>query len=148
MTDVSLPQRGIMLGNFQFLYFDFVLTTSMAVVMGNIGPPTRIHPQRPLSRILTPKNLIPLFLQLLVCALIQRASLYYLESQNWQVSNINYCVAFYTQWCPREFLTGVDVVHLDQWWFYGRGGGEGEGNKSNLSLQLGRNIKYTSRLNY
>ncbi|VVC28869.1 P-type ATPase, transmembrane domain,P-type ATPase, phosphorylation site,P-type ATPase, cytoplasmic [Cinara cedri] len=83
ITLVLLYSRGIMLGNFQFLYFDFVLTTTLAVVMGNIGPPTKINPRRPLSRILTPKNLIPLFLQLLVCALIQKASLYYLELQNW-----------------------------------------------------------------
>lgn len=78
-----LTQRGIMLGNFQFLYFDFILTTSLAIVMGDIKPTEKIHTHRPLSKILTPKNLIPLFMQLFVCALIQRASLYYLELQNW-----------------------------------------------------------------
>ena len=74
-----------MLGNFQFLYFDFILTTSLAIVMGDIEPTDKVYPHRPLSKILTPKNLIPLFLQLLVCALIQRGSLFYLELQSWQV---------------------------------------------------------------
>lgn len=78
-------QRGIMLGNFQFLYFDFILTTSLAIVMGDIEPTDKVHPHRPLSKILTTKNLIPLFLQLLVCGLIQVGSLYYLEIQHWQV---------------------------------------------------------------
>lgn len=72
-----------MLGNFQYLYFDFILTTSLALVMGDIEPADKIYPHRPLSKILTLKNLIPLFLQLLVCALIQQGSLYYLELQNW-----------------------------------------------------------------
>jgi len=76
-------QKGIMLGNFQFLYFDFILTTSLAIVMGDIEPTDKVHPHRPLSKILTAKNLIPLFLQLLVCALIQIGSLYYLELQDW-----------------------------------------------------------------
>lgn len=76
-----------MLGNFQFLYFDFILTTSLAIVMGDIGPTDKVHPHRPLSKILTAKNLIPLFMQLFVCGLIQRGSLYYLELQHWQVFN-------------------------------------------------------------
>jgi len=82
-----------MLGNFQFLYFDFILTTSLAIVMGDIEPTDKVHPHRPLSKILTPKNLIPLFLQLLVCALIQIGSLYYLELQDWQV--FLYCILIY-----------------------------------------------------
>lgn len=78
-----------MLGNLQFLYFDFVLTTSLAIVMGDIEPTDIVHPHRPLSKILTLKNLIPLFLQLLVCALIQEGSLIYLQLQNWQVLYFN-----------------------------------------------------------
>ncbi|XP_025196662.1 probable cation-transporting ATPase 13A3 isoform X1 [Melanaphis sacchari] len=85
ITLVLLYSRGIMLGNFQFLYFDFVLTTSLAIVMSDIDPTDKVHPHRPLSKILTAKNLIPLFLQLLVCALIQIGSLYYLKLQNWYV---------------------------------------------------------------
>ncbi|XP_050438622.1 polyamine-transporting ATPase 13A3-like isoform X2 [Adelges cooleyi] len=85
ITLVILYSRGIMLGNFQFLYFDFVLTTSLAIVMGDSEPTDKVHPHRPLSRILTAKNLIPLVLQILVCALIQRASLFYLGLQKWFV---------------------------------------------------------------
>lgn len=71
------------MGNFQFLYFDFVLTTSLAFVMSDIEPADTIYSHRPLSKIFTPKNLIPLFLQLLVCALIQQGSLSYLQLHNW-----------------------------------------------------------------
>lgn len=85
-----------MLGNFQFLYFDFVLTTSLAIVMGDIEPTDTVHPHRPLSKILTPKNLIPLFLQLAVCALIQRGSLFYLQLQAWQVL---YCILPFKKYC-------------------------------------------------
>ncbi|XP_050530519.1 polyamine-transporting ATPase 13A3-like isoform X2 [Daktulosphaira vitifoliae] len=88
ITLVILYSRGIMLGNFQFLYFDFVLTTSLAIVMGDSEPADKVFPHRPLSRILTPKNLIPLFLQILVCALIQQASLFYLTLQNWYIPAI------------------------------------------------------------
>lgn len=60
--------------------------------MGDIEPTDKVYPHRPLSKILTTKNLIPLFLQLLVCCLIQLGSLYYLEMQNWQV--LRYVILF------------------------------------------------------
>ncbi|KAE9523697.1 hypothetical protein AGLY_015915 [Aphis glycines] len=52
-------------------FITLVLLYSVAIVMGDIEPTDKVHPHRPLSKILTPKNLIPLFLQLMVCALIQ-----------------------------------------------------------------------------
>lgn len=63
--------------------------------MGDIEPTDTVHPHRPLSKILTPKNLIPLFLQLSVCALIQQGSLFYLQLQDWQVL---YCVLLFKKY--------------------------------------------------
>uniref|UniRef100_A0A673MHK4 Probable cation-transporting ATPase 13A2 n=1 Tax=Sinocyclocheilus rhinocerous TaxID=307959 RepID=A0A673MHK4_9TELE len=53
------------LGDLQFLFFDLVLVTVLAIVMGRGGPSDELHPQRPAASLLSLPILSSLLLQLL-----------------------------------------------------------------------------------
>ncbi|XP_014244199.1 probable cation-transporting ATPase 13A3 isoform X1 [Cimex lectularius] len=74
---------GIELGTMQFLYVDLVITTSLAVVMGRSKPSDVIVPQRPISTLISPSNIIPLFLQVGLSSVIQVISLHLLRTEHW-----------------------------------------------------------------
>lgn len=67
----------------EFLYLDLVITTSLAVVIGRSGPSDLLVKARPIARLISPGNLLPLILQIVFNFLIQLASLYYLYLQDW-----------------------------------------------------------------
>ncbi|XP_066257174.1 polyamine-transporting ATPase 13A3-like [Euwallacea similis] len=71
------------LGNYQFLFIDLIITTSLAVTMGRQGPSKTLHSKRPMSSLVSPKNLFPLILQIITCAAFQLGALYYLHKQKW-----------------------------------------------------------------
>ncbi|CAG9762834.1 unnamed protein product [Ceutorhynchus assimilis] len=71
------------LGDFQFLFIDLIITTTLAVTMGRQGPSKILGAKRPMSSLVSPKNLVPLILQIVACAFFQLAALYYLYQQKW-----------------------------------------------------------------
>lgn len=85
MTVLILYTKGIDLGNMEFLYLDLVITTSLAVVIGRSGPSDLLVKVRPIARLISPGNLLPLILQIILNFLIQLASLWYLYLQDWFV---------------------------------------------------------------
>uniref|UniRef100_A0AAR5QDK6 Cation-transporting P-type ATPase C-terminal domain-containing protein n=1 Tax=Dendroctonus ponderosae TaxID=77166 RepID=A0AAR5QDK6_DENPD len=72
-----------MLGNFQFLFIDLIITTTLAVTMGRQGPSKILHSKRPMSSLVSAKNLVPLTLQIFAIAAFQVGALYYLYQQDW-----------------------------------------------------------------
>uniref|UniRef100_A0A0A9WMI9 Cation-transporting ATPase n=3 Tax=Lygus hesperus TaxID=30085 RepID=A0A0A9WMI9_LYGHE len=77
--------EGLEMGTFQFLYVDLVVTSSLALVMGWNKPGERIVPKRPISRLLSPSNMIPLVLQIIVCVLSQVSVLELVKCEPWYV---------------------------------------------------------------
>lgn len=67
----------------QFLYIDLVITTSLAIAMGRQGPAYILTPKRPTGSLVSLQNLIPLMLQIILCAIIQYGALYFLTIQRW-----------------------------------------------------------------
>lgn len=78
-----LPQRCSILGNFQILYIDLVITASLAFTMGRQGPAKRLVAKRPSSSLISLANVIPLLLQVLSCVAVQIGALLYLHDQTW-----------------------------------------------------------------
>lgn len=76
-------QRCSILGNFQFLYIDLVITASLAFTMGRQGPAKRLVAKRPSSSLISLANVIPLLLQVLSCVAVQIGALVYLHDQDW-----------------------------------------------------------------
>lgn len=76
-------QRCSILGNFQFLYIDLVITASLAFTMGRQGPAKRLVAKRPSSSLISLANVIPLLLQVLSCVAVQIGALIYLHDQSW-----------------------------------------------------------------
>ncbi|XP_036389036.1 cation-transporting ATPase 13A2 [Megalops cyprinoides] len=73
------------LGDLQFLFFDLVLVTSLAIVMGRGGPSKELHPQRPPASLLTLAVLASLLLHTVLLILGQVAALLITQSQEWFV---------------------------------------------------------------
>ncbi|XP_056128986.1 cation-transporting ATPase 13A2 isoform X2 [Lampris incognitus] len=71
------------LGDLQFLYFDLVLVTLLAIVMGKGGPSTELHPRRPPASLLALPVLGSLFLHTSMIILGQVAALFITMSQDW-----------------------------------------------------------------
>ncbi|XP_050298965.1 polyamine-transporting ATPase 13A3-like isoform X3 [Anthonomus grandis grandis] len=71
------------LGDFQFLYIDLIITTSLTVTMGHQGPSANLCPKRPMSSLISPKTILPLMFQILLCVCFQIGSLYFLYQQSW-----------------------------------------------------------------
>uniref|UniRef100_A0A4W5KGT3 ATPase cation transporting 13A2 n=1 Tax=Hucho hucho TaxID=62062 RepID=A0A4W5KGT3_9TELE len=64
------------LGDLQFLFFDMVLVTLLAIVMGKGGPSTELHPQRPPASLLALPVLASLTLHTLLLILGQVSALF------------------------------------------------------------------------
>ncbi|KAJ8016642.1 hypothetical protein DPEC_G00009360 [Dallia pectoralis] len=73
------------LGDLQFLFFDLVLVTLLAVVMGKGGPSTELHPQRPPASLLSLPVLASLTMHTLLLILGQVSALVITTSQDWFV---------------------------------------------------------------
>ncbi|KAJ8395144.1 hypothetical protein AAFF_G00036000 [Aldrovandia affinis] len=73
------------LGDLQFLFFDLLLVTSLAIVMGRGGPSKELHPQRPPASLLTLPVLASLLFHLILIILAQVAALLVTMSQDWFV---------------------------------------------------------------
>lgn len=82
-TVLILYKCHSILGDFQFLYIDLIITTFLAISMGRQGPLDVLCPKRPMSSLVSSKNMFPLLLQIFVCALIQLGALYFLYRQKW-----------------------------------------------------------------
>nr|CAH7729266.1 unnamed protein product [Callosobruchus chinensis] len=78
-----LYRQHSLLGDSQFLFIDLIVTTSLAVTIGRQGPSEKLCPQRPPSSLVAAKNVIPLLLQVSLCALFQLAVIYLLFQQTW-----------------------------------------------------------------
>ncbi|KAI9226977.1 MAG: P-type ATPase P5 type [Piptocephalis tieghemiana] len=84
------------LGDLQFLYIDLVLILPVAIFMGRTGPAPKLHPARPIGRLVSRKVLTSLlghiFLQLLAQVLlfnlVRRASWYVPPIMNPDAANI------------------------------------------------------------
>uniref|UniRef100_A0A8C1VTH9 ATPase cation transporting 13A2 n=1 Tax=Cyprinus carpio TaxID=7962 RepID=A0A8C1VTH9_CYPCA len=73
------------LGDFQFLFFDLVLVTVLAIVMGRGGPSDELHPQRPAASLLSLPVLSSLLLHTVLLILAQVSALLITVSQDWYV---------------------------------------------------------------
>uniref|UniRef100_A0A673YC44 ATPase cation transporting 13A2 n=1 Tax=Salmo trutta TaxID=8032 RepID=A0A673YC44_SALTR len=73
------------LADLQFLFFDMVLVTLLAIVMGKGGPSTELHPQRPPASLLALPVLASLTLHTLLLILGQVSALLITTSQDWFV---------------------------------------------------------------
>ncbi|KAL1509672.1 hypothetical protein ABEB36_004378 [Hypothenemus hampei] len=71
------------LGNFQFLYIDLIVTTTLAITMGRQGPSKILRSKRPMSSLVSAKNLLPLILQITGCAIFQIGAMFFLYRQKW-----------------------------------------------------------------
>jgi len=71
------------LGDWQFLYIDLVIITSLALVMGK----TEAHPllvaRRPGGSLMSPVVLFSLISQIIVQTIVQVGGFYYVQSQPW-----------------------------------------------------------------
>ncbi|KAM4609747.1 polyamine-transporting ATPase 13A2 isoform 2-T2 [Polymixia lowei] len=73
------------LGDLQFLFFDLVLVTLLAIVMGRGGPSEEVHPRRPSASLLAVPMVGGLFLHTSLIVLGQLAALFITKSQDWYV---------------------------------------------------------------
>ncbi|KAI1892648.1 hypothetical protein AGOR_G00135730 [Albula goreensis] len=73
------------LGDLQFLFFDLVLVTSLAIVKGRGGPSKDLHSQRPPASLLTVAVIASLLLHTTLIILAQVAALLITKSQDWFV---------------------------------------------------------------
>ncbi|KAK7132311.1 hypothetical protein R3I93_018761 [Phoxinus phoxinus] len=73
------------LGDFQFLFFDLVLVTVLAIVMGRGGPSDELHPQRPAASLLSVPVLASLLVHTVLLILAQVSALLITASQDWYV---------------------------------------------------------------
>uniref|UniRef100_A0A8C9TXN1 ATPase cation transporting 13A2 n=1 Tax=Scleropages formosus TaxID=113540 RepID=A0A8C9TXN1_SCLFO len=73
------------LSDLQFLFFDLVLVTSLAIVMGRGGPSSELHPQRPPASLLSLQVFASLLLHCLLLVLIQVFALLITRTQNWYI---------------------------------------------------------------
>ncbi|XP_051515898.1 polyamine-transporting ATPase 13A2-like isoform X2 [Myxocyprinus asiaticus] len=73
------------LGDLQFLFFDLVLVTVLAIVMGKGGPSDGLHPQRPSASLLSLPVLASLLVHTVLLILAQVSVLLITVSQDWYV---------------------------------------------------------------
>ncbi|XP_053308201.1 polyamine-transporting ATPase 13A2 [Spea bombifrons] len=74
------------LGDFQFLFIDLVITTSVAVLMGKTGPAEELGIRSPMGTLISIPVLGSLILQFLLILIIQLLSVFFVQSQSWFVS--------------------------------------------------------------
>ncbi|XP_072442697.1 polyamine-transporting ATPase 13A2 isoform X5 [Chiloscyllium punctatum] len=73
------------LGDWQYLYFDLVITTTVAVLMGRTGPAKELVAQRPVGSLINVSILGSLLLQTLLVILIQVLTYTVTTTQSWFV---------------------------------------------------------------
>ncbi|XP_041061869.1 cation-transporting ATPase 13A2 isoform X3 [Carcharodon carcharias] len=73
------------LGDWQYLYFDLVITTTVAVLMGRTGPAKQLVAQRPVGSLINVSILGSLLLQTLLVIMIQVLTYTVTTAQNWFV---------------------------------------------------------------
>ncbi|XP_007905146.1 cation-transporting ATPase 13A2 [Callorhinchus milii] len=84
------------LGDWQYLFFDLAVTTTIAIFMGRTEPTKELVPQRPLGSLIKVPILGSLVLQTLVIVMIQILTFFITTSQSWFVpinvtsTNTNY----------------------------------------------------------
>lgn len=71
------------MGDTQFLFIDLVVTTSLTVAICRQGPSETLGAKRPPGSLVSGSNLIPLFLQIVLCGAVQLFALFYLYQQTW-----------------------------------------------------------------
>lgn len=71
------------LSDLQFLFFDLVLVTSLAIVMGTGGPCAELHPRRPPASLLSLPVLCSLLVHFVLLVLIQVSALLITRTQSW-----------------------------------------------------------------
>uniref|UniRef100_A0A6P7HDL0 Cation-transporting ATPase n=1 Tax=Diabrotica virgifera virgifera TaxID=50390 RepID=A0A6P7HDL0_DIAVI len=83
LSVLILYRAHSMIGDSQFLFVDLIITTSFAITMARQGPSGYLSSKRPMSSLVSAKNVLPLLLQIALCALFQMGSIYYLFQQRW-----------------------------------------------------------------
>ncbi|XP_038629076.1 cation-transporting ATPase 13A2 isoform X2 [Scyliorhinus canicula] len=73
------------LGDWQFLYFDLIITTTVAVLMGRTGPAKELVAQRPAGSLISISVLGSLLLQTVLVILIQSLTYTVTTTQSWFV---------------------------------------------------------------
>ncbi|XP_052821199.1 polyamine-transporting ATPase 13A3-like isoform X2 [Mya arenaria] len=73
------------LSDWQFLYIDLAITTTIAILMGYTEAYERLVSHRPEGSLLKPTNILSILLQVSCAALFQAAALFYLIEQPWYV---------------------------------------------------------------
>ncbi|XP_072557975.1 polyamine-transporting ATPase 13A2 isoform X1 [Paramormyrops kingsleyae] len=73
------------LGDLQFLFFDLVLVTSLAIVMGMGGPSAELYPRRPPASLLSVPVLCSLLVHFVLLVLIQVSALLITRTQSWYI---------------------------------------------------------------
>nr|XP_013798354.1 PREDICTED: probable cation-transporting ATPase 13A2 isoform X2 [Apteryx mantelli mantelli] len=73
------------LSDFQFLFFDLIITTTMAVLMGRTGPAKELGVERPQGALISVLVLGSLLLQTALLITVQVLSYFITISQNWYV---------------------------------------------------------------
>ncbi|XP_063798171.1 LOW QUALITY PROTEIN: polyamine-transporting ATPase 13A2 [Pseudophryne corroboree] len=76
---------GTNLGDLQFLLFDLVITTTVAILMGRTGPASELGLRSPLGTLISMSVLGSLIIQTSLILLVQLMSYYLITSQPWFV---------------------------------------------------------------
>ncbi|XP_067658890.1 polyamine-transporting ATPase 13A3-like isoform X3 [Haliotis asinina] len=76
---------GANLSDFEFLYIDLVITTTVAVLMGYTGPYHKLVRKKPPGSLVKVSNLLSIIVQVLLVGVMQVAAYLYLRSQSWYV---------------------------------------------------------------
>ncbi|XP_052286292.1 polyamine-transporting ATPase 13A3-like isoform X2 [Dreissena polymorpha] len=74
---------GFNLSDWEFLYIDLLITTTIAVLMGYTAAYDRLVAARPEGSLIKPSNILSILLQVLAAALFQAAAVVYLNAQKW-----------------------------------------------------------------
>uniref|UniRef100_A0A1B6E5I1 Cation-transporting P-type ATPase C-terminal domain-containing protein n=2 Tax=Clastoptera arizonana TaxID=38151 RepID=A0A1B6E5I1_9HEMI len=85
LSVLLLYQRGVELSNMEFLYVDLVITTSLAVVMGRVGPAEHLNKHRPLTSLVAVANVVPLIMHIIAVAFFQKLCLFMLSTMDWYI---------------------------------------------------------------
>ncbi|XP_071110416.1 polyamine-transporting ATPase 13A3-like isoform X1 [Haliotis cracherodii] len=74
---------GANLSDFEFLYIDLVITTTIAVLMGYTGPYHKLVRKKPPGSLVKVSNLLSIIMQVLLVGGMQVSAYFYLRSQSW-----------------------------------------------------------------
>lgn len=80
---VSPSQINTNLSDFQFLFFDLIITTTVAVLMGRTGPARELGVERPQGALISVLVLGSLLLQTALLITVQVLSYFLTVSQSW-----------------------------------------------------------------